>query len=234
MASSGIRDRVTIIAMGCTRFGERWDKSVDDLLIDATTEAVAGVPGIELSDIDAFWLGTVGSGISGLTLSGPLKDYKPVTQVENFCATGPEAFRNACYAVASGAYDVAMAVGVEKLKDIGYSGLVTPTVPGDGTAVPITAPASFSYIPGAYCAKFGIAPEDFKQAMARVAWKNQATVPAIVVRSSRTRCRSRRFSTARGSRATWACTTVRGGSDGAAAAVIVRAENAHRYTDKPL
>ena len=67
----------------------------------------------------------MGSGLSGLTLSRPLKiDHKPVTHVENFCATGSEAFRNACYAVASGAYDVAMAIGVEKLKDSGYSGLV--------------------------------------------------------------------------------------------------------------
>ena len=43
--------------------------------------------------------------------------------MENFCATGSEAFRNACYAVASGAYDLVMAIGVEKLKDSGYSGL---------------------------------------------------------------------------------------------------------------
>ena len=76
----------------------------------------------------------MGSGLSGLTLSRPLKiDHKPVTHVENFCATGSEAFRNACYAVASGAYDVAMAIGVEKLKDSGYSGLVVSAPANDGT-----------------------------------------------------------------------------------------------------
>ena len=49
-----------------------------------------------IDDIDAFWLGTMGSGLSGLTLSRPLKiDYKPVTRLENMCATGSEAFRNA-------------------------------------------------------------------------------------------------------------------------------------------
>ena len=73
-----------------------------------------------LNDIDAFWLGTMASGVSGITLAKPLKiDYKPVSRLENFCATGSEAFRNACYAVASGAYDLVMAIGVEKLKDTG-------------------------------------------------------------------------------------------------------------------
>ena len=119
MASRGIRDRVTIVGMGCTPFGERWDKSADDLLTDATVDCVESA-GVNLADVDAFWMGTLGSGQSGLTFSRPLKtDYKPVTRVENFCATGSEAFRNACYAVASGAYDLALAIGVEKLKDSG-------------------------------------------------------------------------------------------------------------------
>src|SRR5688500_16234566 len=117
MASNGIRDRVAIVGMGCTPFGEHWDKSASDLLVDATGEALTSA-GIELRDVDAFWLGTLFSGQSGLTLSRPLKiDYKPVSRLENYCATGSEAFRNACYAVASGAYDVAMAIGVEKLEE---------------------------------------------------------------------------------------------------------------------
>ncbi|NDU79571.1 acetyl-CoA acetyltransferase, partial [Actinomadura sp. DSM 109109] len=106
MASNGIRDKVAIVGMGCTPFGEHWNRSVDDLLIDAVTECIGSVPGVEKDDIDAFWLGTMGSGSSGLTLSRPLKiGYKPVTRVENYCATGSESFRNAAYAVASGAYD---------------------------------------------------------------------------------------------------------------------------------
>ena len=142
MASRGIRDRVAIVGMGCTNFGEHWDKSTDDLLIDSSQQALQSA-GMKLDDVDAFWLGTMGSGQSGLTLSRPLKiDYKPVTRLENFCATGSEAFRNACYAVASGAYDVVMAIGVEKLKDSGYSGLVTGGMPTDGTDSTLTAPAS--------------------------------------------------------------------------------------------
>ena len=87
----------------------------------------------------------MGSGVSGITLSKPLKlDYKPVSRLENFCATGSEAFRNACYAVASGAYDLAMAIGVEKLKDSGFSGLTGHPAGRDGTDAALTAPASFS------------------------------------------------------------------------------------------
>src|SRR5579859_5784287 len=153
MASNGIRDRVAIVGMGCTEFGERWDKSAEDLLLDASIDALASAH-IQLGDVDAFWLGTMGSGISGLTLSRPLKiDYKPVTRLENMCATGSEAFRNACYAVASGAYDTVMAIGVEKLKDSGFSGLTGSRPPDDGTGAALTAPAMFSLLAPAYAKK---------------------------------------------------------------------------------
>src|SRR5438067_4989425 len=169
MASNGIRDRVAIVGMGCTPFGERWDKSVDDLLIDSSQEALHSA-GVALDDIDAFWLGTMGN-MSGITLSRPLKiDYKPVTRIENFCATGSEAFRNACYAVASGAYDVAMAIGVEKLKDSGFSGLPGSGSVGDGTRAPLTAPATFSLLAPAYAKKFGIEEAQLKDVMTRIAW----------------------------------------------------------------
>src|SRR5260370_37687484 len=120
--------------MGCTRFGEHWTKAADDLLIESTTEALTSA-GVTKQDIDAFWVGTAMSGMSGMTLSRPLQlQNKPVTRVENFCATGSEALRNAAYAVASGAYDIAMAVGVEKVKDSGYQRLVgAGKTPTDGT-----------------------------------------------------------------------------------------------------
>src|SRR5271154_5330962 len=96
MGSHGIRDRVAVVGMGCTRFGERWDKSAADLLIDAVSEAWDS-SGIAKDSIDAYWLGTLGSGLSGITLSEPLQlENKPVTRGENFCATGSEGFRNAC------------------------------------------------------------------------------------------------------------------------------------------
>src|SRR3954471_13452408 len=105
MSSNGIRDRVAIVAMGCTRFAEHWDKGLDDLIIEASGEAFTGA-GVSKDDVDAYWFGTAQSGMSGITLARPLGlEGKPVTRVENFCATGSEALRQAAYAVASGAYD---------------------------------------------------------------------------------------------------------------------------------
>src|SRR6266508_641942 len=172
MASNGIRDRVAIVGMGCTPFGEHWNKSASDLLVDAAKDALVSAK-IELDHIDAFWLGTLFSGQSGLTLSRPLKiDYKPVSRLENYCATGSEAFRNACYAVACGAYDVAMAIRVEKLKDSGISGLPSISAPEDGTRAGLTAPATFSLLAPAYAKKYGVDEATFKEAMTRIAWKN--------------------------------------------------------------
>jgi acetyl-CoA C-acetyltransferase len=234
MASKGIRDKVAIVGMGCTAFGEHWDLSVDDLLVEAVKEA-STTSGIPLADVDAFWLGTLASGNSGLTLSRPLKlDYKPVTRVENFCATGSESFRNACYAVASGAYDMVMATGVEKLKDSGYSGLVVNMDGGDGTKAPMTAPAMFSLLAPAYAKKYGVDEAELKDVMTRIAWKNHyngARNPRAQFRkevSKEAICASPLVA---GQLGIFDCSGV---SDGAAAAIIVRAEDAHRYTDKPI
>ncbi|MFH1329338.1 MAG: acetyl-CoA acetyltransferase [Actinomycetota bacterium] len=234
MASKGIRDRVAIVGMGCTRFDEHWDKSADDLLVDASAEALASA-GVPKADVDAYWLGTMASGMSGMTLAKPLKlGTKPVSRLENLCATGSEAFRNACYAVAAGAYDVAMAIGVEKLKDSGYSGLVLPMPPNDGTAADLSAPALFSLLAPAYGKKYGVSEDQLKEVFTRIAWKNHrngALNPRAQFRKEVAReviCNSPLVA---GPLGIFDCSGV---SDGAAAAIIVRAEDAPRYTDKPL
>jgi acetyl-CoA C-acetyltransferase len=234
MASNGIRDRVAIVGMGCTPFGEHWDKGVDDLLVDAATGALSSA-GVDKSDVDAYWLGTMGSGISGLTLSRPMKiDYKPVTRLENMCATGSEAFRNACYAVASGAFDVAMAIGVEKLKDSGFSGLTGAVPPNDGTAAAITAPALFSLLAPAYCKKYGVDKDEMKDVLTRIAWKNHrngALNPRAQFRKEVPKETIACSPIVAGPLGIFDCSGV---SDGSAAAVVVRAEDAHRYCENPL
>jgi acetyl-CoA C-acetyltransferase len=234
MASNGIRDRVAIVGMGCTRFGEHWDKSVNDLLVDAAKEALASA-GIGLDAVDAFWLGTLFSGQSGLTLSRPLKiDYKPVSRLENYCATGSEAFRNACYAVAAGAYDVAMAIGVEKLKDSGFSGLPSIGSGGDGTKASLTAPAMFSLLAPAYSKKYGLDEAQLKEVMTRIAWKNHRNGALNARAQFRKEVPKETIACSplvAGPLGIFDCSGV---SDGSAAAVIVRAEDAPRYTERPL
>ncbi len=175
---AGIRDKVAIIGMGCSKFGERWDASPDDLMLEAYTEALADA-GIAKEDIQMAWLGVFfdeqNVGKSAIPLSQALRlPNIPVTRVENLCATGTEALRGAVYAVAAGACDIAMALGVEKLKDTGYGGLPERT---KGTFEDLwqpnsTAPGSFAQLASAYSAKHGVDMQDLKRAMAHVSWKS--------------------------------------------------------------
>jgi len=136
--------------------------------------------GINKGDIEAAWVGNhldeVNIGKGGYYVSGVL--HLPmigVTRVDNFCASGTEAFRNACYAVASGAYDVALSVGIEKLKDTGYGGL--PDSPVFGQFVSLigpngTAPGYFAQLATAYAAKYGISMDKIKDAITHISWKS--------------------------------------------------------------
>ncbi len=234
MASRGIKDRVAIIGMGCTKFGEHWDKGPEDLLVEAAYDAYESA-GVTPDDVDAYWLGTMGSGISGLTLSEPLKiQFKPVTRVENMCATGSEALRQAAYAVASGAFDMAMAIGVEKLKDSGYSGLVGNVPPNDGTEGSMTAPASFSLLAPAYFKKYGLDADKGKEVLSRIAWKNHkngAKNPKAQFQKEVSMETIRNSPKIADPLGIMDCSGV---SDGSAAAIVVRAEDAHKYCKNPI
>jgi acetyl-CoA C-acetyltransferase len=234
MGSHGVKDRVAIIGMGCTRFGEHWDKGVDDLIVAAAAETFASA-GVTKQEVDAYWFGTAQSGMSGIALARPLGlEGKPVTRVENYCATGSEALRQAVYAVASGAYDMAMAVGAEKVKDAGYQGLNAFPIPGDGTARTVTAAAMFSMVAPAYAGKYGVPLADMKTALARVASKNHyngARNPRAQFRKEYSVEKLCSMPAVAGGLSVFDCAGV---ADGAAAAIVVRAEDAHRYTDKPL
>ncbi|MBT0782941.1 acetyl-CoA acetyltransferase [Paracoccus sp. pheM1] len=176
--AQGIRDKAVIIGMGCTRFGERWDMSSDMLMAEAFEEALADA-GIARDEIGAAWLGSalddVNVGNSAIPLATALRlPPMPVTRVENMCATGTEALRAATYAVASGAVDIALALGVEKLKDTGFGGLPIRTKGSvNDLWMPYgSAPGTFAQLAGAYAARHGIDAADLKRAMAHVSWKS--------------------------------------------------------------
>jgi len=180
--ATGIKNKVAVIGMGCTKFGERWESSAEDLMVEAFVECLADA-GIEKKEIQAAYLGThfdeINVGKASVPLSNTLKlPYIPVTRLDNYCATGTEAFRAACYAVASGAYDIVLALGVEKLKDTGYGGL-----PGGGIAAGVwysltgansTTPGLFALLATAYSAKYGVSMEEIKEAIAHISAKSHA------------------------------------------------------------
>jgi acetyl-CoA C-acetyltransferase len=176
--ATGIRDKVAILSMGCSRFGERWDAGPEDLMLEAFNEALLG-SGIEKSQIGAAWLGVCLEENSVGKTAGPLAQALRLpgiaaTRVENACATGSEALRGAAYAIASGAYDFVLALGVEKLKDTGYGGLPVRTrgVNNDLWLPNTTAPGAFAQLASAYAAKHHVDLKDLKRAMARVSIKS--------------------------------------------------------------
>jgi len=178
--ATGIKDKVAIIGMGCTRFGERWDCGPEELIVEGFNEALADA-GIDRNDIEMAWLGLFfqeqSAGKSGLPLSLSLRlPNIPVTRVENMCATGTEALRGAVYAVAAGACDIALAVGVEKLKDTGYSGLPERSKGTfDDLWLPnATAPGAFAQLASAYASKHRCDMSDLKRAMAHISVKSHA------------------------------------------------------------
>lgn len=178
--ATGIKDKVAILGMGCSKFGERWDAGAEELMVEAYEEAMQDA-GIDTSQIDAAWLSThiedINVGKGGLPLSTTLRlPNIAVTRVENFCASGSEAFRGAVYAVAAGACDIALALGVEKLKDTGYGGLPAS---GQGSLTPLwaangSAPGNFAQLASAYRAKHGVNKADLKQAITHISVKSHA------------------------------------------------------------
>lgn len=230
--ATGIRDKVAILGMGCSRFGERWDSGPDDLMLEAFEEAVADA-GIERDRLEAAWLGVFydeqNVSKSALPLSMALRlPQIPVTRVENLCATGTEALRGAAYAVAAGACDFALAMGVEKLKDTGFGGLPERT---KGTFEDLwqpgfTPPGAFAQLAASYAAKHGIPMDDLKRAMARVSVKshdNGALTPKAHLRRRITEAQVLEAPMVAWPLGVYDCCGV---SDGAACAIVTTPEKA--------
>lgn len=174
-----IKDKVAIIGMGCTKFGERWESSVQDLIIEAFVECLKDA-GIDKKEIQAAYFGLsydeISAGKSAIPVSVALKlPYVPVSRLENYCATGIDVLRGAAYAVASGAYDMVLALGAEKLKDTGYGGIPILSLHGvlENMVQPNTsAPADFANLATAYAEKYGVPMEKIKRAMAHISVKS--------------------------------------------------------------
>lgn len=170
-----IKDKVAIIGMGCSKFGERWGAGIGDLAIESVSEALVDA-GVDLKDIEAFYVGQMYApvgGIAGSMVADALKlKNVPVIRNENWCTSGHIALIEACLAVASGAYDIVMALGVEKLKDTGYPGLGTGRGMSPVYEARRTAPGSFALIATRYFHEYGMTMEEGRATIGKIAVKN--------------------------------------------------------------
>lgn len=238
--ATGLKDKVAILAMGCSRFGERWDVGQEELMCEAYLEALESA-GIEPERIQAAWYSShyddIGAGKSGLPMAQALRlPDIGVTRVENYCAGGTEAFRGAVHAVAAGAVDVALAMGVEKLKDTGFAGLPTAS---RGTYAPMyqpvhTNPGNFAQLAGSYQAAHGISRADLKRAMAHTSMKSHANAlenPRAHLRKPITIEQAMAAPMVAEPLGLYDCCPV---SDGAACAIVTRPDIAESLSDGPL
>jgi acetyl-CoA C-acetyltransferase len=240
--AEGIKDRVAIIGMGCTTFGEHFDKSAEELIVEACMEAIQDA-GIDKKDIGAAWSGTcyeeTNIGKSAITLSVALKlPFVASTRVENWCATGSEALRGACYAVAAGAYDICLACGVEKLKDTGYGGLPQNEVQWGTVRRMVdsnqTAPGMFAMLATRYFARYSIAPDAGKRMLAMISAKshrNGALNPKAHLRREVTVEQIVNAPIIAWPLGLFDCCGV---SDGSAAAIVTRADMAKKFRTDPV
>lgn len=228
-----IKDKVAIVGMGTSQFGELWDQSVEDLIIDAATDALDDA-GVEASDIQAAWLGTFDSGFTGQVLSSPLQlQYIPVSRVENACATGIEGIRHACFGVISKAYDLVLVVGVEKMKDVGFGGLHgAPGVFHPVYGAQASAVGRYALAATRYFERYGISPDDGKRLLAMVSSKshyNGARNPKAHLRREVSIEQVMNAPMIAWPLGLFDCCGV---TDGASAAVLCRAEDAGNYKKK--
>ena len=116
--------KVAIIGVGMTKFGERWDKSIGDLVAEAGAKALADAQ-ITGDKIEALYGGTMAAGrlvgqehIGALIADAMGLNPIPATRVEAACASGGLALRQGYIDVASGENDIVVVGGVEKMTDV--------------------------------------------------------------------------------------------------------------------
>jgi acetyl-CoA C-acetyltransferase len=117
---------VAVIGVGMQKWGELWEKSLRDIFTEA---AVLAIDDAGVDRIDSMYVGCMSSGlfVGQEHLGSLLADYLgvapiPALRVESACASGGAAFRQAYFDVASGANDIVLAGGVEKMTDVDGGG----------------------------------------------------------------------------------------------------------------
>ena len=225
--SESIRDKTAIVGVGACQFGENWDQSREDMIVDAAYEAYADA-GIEdpQAQIDAVFCGAVYPRDGTSEVAEALKFFgKPISIVSDYCQTGTDALRFGVFAVACGMHDTVLVVGFDKPKDRGVSG---PSVSFDRVrGLPATPAGWFSLCAARYFETYDAGRED----LARIAVKNHhngTLAPKSMLKREIT------IEDVLGARMiSWpfGLFDVAAQSDGAAAAIITRSDRARSFRD---
>ncbi|MCD7782017.1 MAG: thiolase domain-containing protein [Methanosphaera sp.] len=229
---------VAIVGVSQTKFGELWDKSFRDLVVDAGMEAIHDA-NMQGEDIEAMYIGNMTGGLfigqehigsliaehSGLT---PI----PATRVEAACASGGLALRQAVMAVASGYYDKVMAAGVEKMTDVEDA---TPAIAAAAdqeweAQQGVTFPSLYAMMANRHMYEYGTTREQIA-AFAVQGHENGSLNPKAQFQNKISVDKVLNATKVASPLTILDCSPV---SDGAAAIIVVPADEATKYTDNPI
>ncbi|MFQ6114823.1 MAG: thiolase domain-containing protein [bacterium] len=232
--------RAAVIGVGCTRFGEQWDKSFRDMLIEAGTSAMRD-GGLDGKDIDAIFIGNMSGGrfVDQEHIASLIADHTglipiPSTRVEGACASGGVALRQGIMAITSGMHDIVVAGGVEKMTDVLIGSttqtLVTAADQEWEAFLGMTFPGLYAMMARKHMAEFGTTREQ----LAMVSVKNHANAkhnPLAQFRFDITVDKVLESPMVADPLRLLDCSPI---TDGAACVVLTSEKKAREYTDSPV
>ncbi|MEM2958674.1 MAG: thiolase family protein [Candidatus Jordarchaeaceae archaeon] len=227
-----MKNKVAVVGAGIIDFGVLYDKSPDMMMEEAYLKALKSVDnGIQPQEIQAAWLGTLRGRFTGVTLAHPTGLFKiPVSRVENACATGNDAFRHACFAIAAGVYDTALVIGYEKMHDEKGGLIKLAAIKDVWMRRARTMPSFFALRATRHMHLYGSKKEDF----ALVSVKNRhngALYPHAHFKKEVTLEQVMKAPIISWPLGLFDCCPT---TDGAAAIIVCKAEIAKKYTDTPV
>lgn len=227
---------VAIVAAGMTRFGELWDLSLRDIIVEAASEALDAA---KVDSLDSIYVGNMSAGqfvlqehIGALTADYLGMAGVAATRIESACASGGVALRTAFMEVACGMSDLVLAMGVEKMNDGADVTNVLATAADQETEVyhGVTFPGLYAMIATERMERFGTTVEDMSWVSAK-SHRHGAMNPKAQF--------GREVSVEQVMTSTMVaeplrilhCSPV---TDGAAAVLVCPLDQAEKYTDKPV
>jgi acetyl-CoA C-acetyltransferase len=234
---------VAIIGSYTTKFGEMWERSFRDIVVEAGVGALedAGVGG---ESIDSMFVGNMSGGqfVEQEHIGALIADYSglaaglhvPSTRVEAACASGGLAFRQGIQSVASGYNDIVVAAGVEKMTDVssvGASSALAAAADREWEGMMgATFPGLYAMIARMHMQQYGTTSEQLAQVAVKN-HKNGTNNPIAQYRNNITVDKVLNSIMVADPLHIFDCSPI---TDGAAALVLAPAEEAHKYTDTPI